>query len=159
MHKVTHRRIAGRAQVPLGSLTYYFSGLEDILEAAFSWYVETMAGTYQELLQAAGTAEETVEALVQFIHRAARDPERMRVLFELYSYAQYNEAASEIVRGWMTTTERHLLDRFPPGAATAIDAFVEGLLVRQAMQNDEIPEAVVRSSLRALAGPSAGVHS
>lgn len=32
VHAVTHRKIATCANVPLGSLTYYFSGIEALIE-------------------------------------------------------------------------------------------------------------------------------
>ncbi len=35
IHAVTHRKIASCAEVPLGSLTYYFSGIEALIEEAF----------------------------------------------------------------------------------------------------------------------------
>ncbi|UOR01253.1 TetR family transcriptional regulator [Leucobacter allii] len=38
LRAVSFRRIAARAQVPLGSLTYYFSGIEELLDQAFTLY-------------------------------------------------------------------------------------------------------------------------
>ena len=35
IHAVTHRKIATIAQVPLGSMTYYFSGIDELLMDAF----------------------------------------------------------------------------------------------------------------------------
>lgn len=35
IHAVTHRKIAIIAQVPLGSLTYYFSGIDELLTMHF----------------------------------------------------------------------------------------------------------------------------
>src|ERR1700757_734856 len=36
---ITFRRVADRAQVPLGSLTYYFDSREDLLREAFRLYL------------------------------------------------------------------------------------------------------------------------
>ena len=38
IHAVTHRKIATCAGVPLGSMTYYFDGMEPLLEEAFTWF-------------------------------------------------------------------------------------------------------------------------
>ncbi|HEV2651233.1 MAG TPA: TetR family transcriptional regulator, partial [Rhizomicrobium sp.] len=41
---VTHRSVADVAQVPLGSLTYYFESREDLIREAFRLYIaEAMA--------------------------------------------------------------------------------------------------------------------
>ncbi|STS89424.1 TetR family transcriptional regulator [Klebsiella variicola] len=45
---VTHRKIALCANVPLGSLTYYFSGIEALVEEAFSLFTAEMSAQYQQ---------------------------------------------------------------------------------------------------------------
>ncbi len=44
IHAVTHRKIATLAGVPLGSMTYYFSGIDELLLEAFSSFTEIMSG-------------------------------------------------------------------------------------------------------------------
>ena len=48
IHAVTHRKIATCAGVPLGSLTYYFSGIEALVEEAFSLFTGQMSAQYQQ---------------------------------------------------------------------------------------------------------------
>lgn len=50
IHAVTHRKIATIAQVPLGSMTYYFSGIDELLMEAFGHFTETMSRQYQAFL-------------------------------------------------------------------------------------------------------------
>ncbi len=50
IHAVTHRKIAVLAQVPLGSMTYYFSGIDELLLEAFSRFTQTMSLQYQTFL-------------------------------------------------------------------------------------------------------------
>ena len=40
IHAVTHRKIATLAGVPLGSMTYYFSGIDELLLEAFSRFTD-----------------------------------------------------------------------------------------------------------------------
>lgn len=47
IHAVTHRKIATLAGVPLGSMTYYFSGIDELLLEAFSRFTEIMSRQYQ----------------------------------------------------------------------------------------------------------------
>lgn len=50
IHGVTHRKIAMIAEVPLGSMTYYFAGIDDLLLEAFSCFTHTMSQQYQDFL-------------------------------------------------------------------------------------------------------------
>lgn len=50
IHAVTHRKIASCAEVPLGSLTYYFSGIEALIEEAFRIFTRDMSVQYQQFL-------------------------------------------------------------------------------------------------------------
>lgn len=48
IHAVTHRKIATCAGVPLGSMTYYFDGMESLLEEAFTWFTQQMSQQYRD---------------------------------------------------------------------------------------------------------------
>jgi AcrR family transcriptional regulator len=49
----THRAIARAADVPLGSLTYHFASLTELLAAAFTQHVDTVAERFDERMRAA----------------------------------------------------------------------------------------------------------
>ncbi|MDK6469448.1 TetR family transcriptional regulator, partial [Escherichia coli] len=53
----TTRRIADQAGCSLGSLTYYFDGLEGMLEAAFISYVEGYVKDFQDRFAGARTLD------------------------------------------------------------------------------------------------------
>lgn len=48
IHAVTHRKIATIAGVPLGSMTYYFSGIDALLLEAFTGFTQTMSQQYED---------------------------------------------------------------------------------------------------------------
>jgi hypothetical protein len=50
IHAVTHRKIATCADVPLGSMTYYFTGIEALLDEAFTCFTQQMSAQYQPFL-------------------------------------------------------------------------------------------------------------
>ena len=64
IHAVTHRKIATLAGVPLGSMTYYFSGIDELLLEAFSSLTEIMSRQYPEAASA---------MLVMLAHAAITD--------------------------------------------------------------------------------------
>ncbi len=58
----THRLIAAQADVPLGSLTYHFDGLEDLRAQAFVRLSERVSASYAAHFTDVASAEDLVEA-------------------------------------------------------------------------------------------------
>jgi DNA-binding transcriptional regulator YbjK len=50
IHAVTHRKIASCADVPLGSMTYYFAGIDALLDEAFTRFTQQMSAQYAAFL-------------------------------------------------------------------------------------------------------------
>jgi DNA-binding transcriptional regulator YbjK len=85
---VTHRAVASRAKVALGSTTYHFGTREELLRAAFHHYLAEVALVLQEL--AAGTTRaprvsfESIAALaVETARRGGKDMASVRAEYEL----------------------------------------------------------------------------
>lgn len=72
----THRKIAQRAGVPLGSATYHYASLDDILVAAFELMAEQMNPRYGAPIRAAASQQEACDALVEAICGDGRATER-----------------------------------------------------------------------------------
>lgn len=70
IHAVTHRKIATCAGVPLGSLTYYFSGIEALVEEAFSLFTGQMSAQYQQFFADVHSREEACDAIAELIFSA-----------------------------------------------------------------------------------------
>lgn len=52
---VSHRKIAMRADVPLGSMTYHFAGIDDLLREAFKRFADQIVAVFERHLADAGT--------------------------------------------------------------------------------------------------------
>ncbi|GAB3561995.1 TetR family transcriptional regulator [Amycolatopsis endophytica] len=152
VHKTTHRRIAERAQVPLGSLTYYFDGLEAIFEQAFARLSELMSQRYRDRLAAARDAGEACEVVTDLIcgpdYAGSRE---VVLLFEMYSYANHNPAVADIARQWLFRSRDALERHFPPRACRAIDALVEGWPMHEVFERAPLERAAVLATVTAIA--------
>ncbi len=73
IHAVTHRKIATCANVPLGSLTYYFSGIEALIEEAFSLFTAEMSAQYQQGFVGVTNREQACDAIADLIFSARGD--------------------------------------------------------------------------------------
>ena len=151
VHQTTHRRIAARAGVPLGSLTYYFDGLSDILEEAFVHLSGRMAEEYSAALAAARTRDEACEAVVDLICGGSyADEGGVRALFEMYSYGNYNVRVHDLCRDWLYASRRSLGRHFSEPTARALDALVEGWPMHQAWEREAVDRALVRDVVQAI---------
>jgi DNA-binding transcriptional regulator YbjK len=130
----THRRIAAAADVPLGSLTYHFAGLSDLLELAFRRHAERMSRVYEGHFDGVRTREQFIDAVTDLIHGAVgADSRDWAVAYELYLAALRQPALRTVTESWMRTS-RAVLERFvDPATARGVDALIEGLVMHRTL--------------------------
>jgi DNA-binding transcriptional regulator YbjK len=148
----THRRIAEAADVPLGAMTYYFAGIDPLIHEAFSRLAHTLSAQMHERLSAATNADEARAALLDLVCHEVWSCERNLVLvFELSAFAAREPSARPLLQAWMGVTEAHLQQHFSPTAAKLLDAFLDGILLRNLLQpghfsREEIAEVIRKLS-------------
>ncbi len=125
---LTSRRIAAAADVPLGSVTYHFDGLEDLVRAAFTRHAEQMARVFAEHFAAVTDRDSMLEAAVDFVllgHRASEH--QWAVAYELYLAALRDPALREVTEAWMQSSRDTLQRVLDPELARSLDGVMEGL--------------------------------
>jgi TetR/AcrR family transcriptional regulator, regulator of biofilm formation and stress response len=142
----THRLIAAAADVPLGSLTYHFSSLEDLRAQAFQRHAERMSVIYAAHFDGVETCEQFVEAVTDLIHGAAgADRHDWAVAYELYLAALRDPALRAVTETWMRAS-REVLERFvDPTTARGVDALIEGLVMHKTLSTFPLPRAQIRT--------------
>jgi TetR/AcrR family transcriptional regulator, regulator of biofilm formation and stress response len=151
VHRTTHRKIATRAAVPLGSLTYYFDGIDDLLAQAFARLSDTMSRFYRRTVQGARTLAEAEAAVVELIcgpgYATKRD---MTLIFEMYAYANHNAAVAATTRAWVNRSRESLALHFTPGASRALDALIEGWPMHRAFDDAPLDRELVAATVHAI---------
>ncbi|GJD62917.1 TetR/AcrR family transcriptional regulator [Methylobacterium frigidaeris] len=149
----THRRIAAVADVPLGSMTYHFASLDDLLTEAFTLLADTVAARFTERLAAAGTRAEACEAVVDLVvDDSWATPRNLLLSYELYAYAARVPALRGVMQGWMGKSRAALEQHFAPGTARALDAMIEGLSIHRSVDLEPAGRAEVRAIVARLTG-------
>ena len=105
----THRRIAEAAQVPLGSVTYYFATLEDLLTAAFLQLAEESSAAFRAHLEVATDRATACTAVVDIIaNQIWAEPRTLVLSYELYAFAARHPAVSAVMRQWQISPLQRL---------------------------------------------------
>lgn len=152
VRNATHRTIAARAGVPLGSVTYHYSSLDDILVAAFELMAQDMEPRYGRVIRDATTQAEAREVLVDAICGARRATDReSRLAREMYAYGTQSIRVQELIRSAEERAIAALSTQFPEPAARALDALVEGWWIYQSWTPGPLDRGMVAKAVDALA--------
>jgi len=153
--ELSFRKIATRAGVPLGSTTYHFSGMHEILLAAFGDLVDVMSQRYEALLAAASDAEQVEAAIVEIICGPADRSDYLELSYELYFYASKDPDFREVFRTWQGRSHHSLSRFFDARACRGLDALVEGLTIHRSLESEPLDRADVAHFVHAIAQRSA----
>ncbi|MCV2490960.1 TetR family transcriptional regulator [Geodermatophilus sp. YIM 151500] len=144
----THRAIAAAADVPLGSTTYHFSSLDELLAAAFTVHAERVAGALEGWMRDVPDQRAALDALARHLADDLLGNERALVLaVELYLAAARRPALRAVTQDWMLRSRRALELHFDPVTARELDALVEGLVLHQFLSTDPMTPEQVRHAL------------
>ncbi|MFE3826591.1 TetR/AcrR family transcriptional regulator [Streptomyces sp. NPDC059092] len=125
----THRHIATRAGVPLGSITYHFTSLADLQAQAFARHVALRSAAFEDLFAGVGTHERFVEILVDLVHGGPARHRSAVLGFELHLAALRDPGLRALTQAW-TEDSRTVLARFTgPADAARLDALLEGMIM------------------------------
>ncbi|MET0134299.1 MAG: hypothetical protein ABW215_11975, partial [Kibdelosporangium sp.] len=137
--RLTHRAAAGEAGVPLGSTTYYFADLDELLAAA----LRTVAGRNVERLRqwARALPDRAVLSveLADFLVLLATEHRQTSVLaYELYGAALRRPALRPASTAWDAMLTEVFESRVDSVTARALTVMFDGLLY-QALVSPETP--------------------
>lgn len=149
----THRRVAAAADVPLGSMTYYFTGLDDLLHQAFDQLARQASAEFLACLHRAETRRAAIEAVVDIIAgNVWSTPRTLLLSYELYAYAARHPGLQTVMRGWMEQSRAALGRHFDPLTCRALDALVEGIGIHNSVDATPLNRAEVETVVRRIAG-------
>ena len=149
----SHRRVAAEADVPLGSMTYHFTGMDELLTEAFTRFADRAADDFEARMARATGPAEAAAAVVSLIDaEPLADPSALVVTHELYTLAARDPRFRTITRHWMARSRRSLERWFDPTTARVLDALVEGLTIHRALDVARGPAGVADAAVRRVVG-------
>ena len=151
----SHRKVAEAADVPLGSMTYHFTGMHELLHEAFSRFALTASKQFEERIATADDVETAKQAIADVIfHDVLSDQRDLVRTHELYTLAARDRSYRDITNAWMARSRRTLEQHFDPATARILDALVEGLSIHRALDNEPHDKAIVIAAVERITAQS-----
>lgn len=151
---LTHRSVAAEADVPLGSTTYHFTTLDELMVAALRQSNEGFAK-----VMAASSAFDDPEAdLAGALARVlgewfAGERSGVELEYELYLAALRRPALRPVAAEWCQGLADVIAPRTDPVTARALVALMDGISLQVLLTGGEYDEAYTREVLNRLLGP------
>jgi DNA-binding transcriptional regulator YbjK len=127
---LSHRAVAEEADVPLGSTTYHFQGLDDLLAAALEWISDEEIRILDEWQAAWDLDENLMAALVDLLLIYCNQRRAMSILeYEVHVLAYRRPVMRELSRRWDRALNE-ILSRYMSSAdADLVIAMMDGVML------------------------------
>jgi DNA-binding transcriptional regulator YbjK len=152
---LSHRSVAAEADVPLGSTTYHFKTLDELMVAALRQANEGFA----KVVAAHGALEDTGGDLAADLARIlgewlGGDRTGVELEYELYLAALRRPALRPVAAEWCEDLAERLARRTDPVTARALVALMDGICLQVLLTGTPYDEQFAREALaRVMAGP------
>lgn len=147
----SHRRVAAAADVPLGSMTYHFDGMDALLRAAFTRFADSVSAAIQHRMAEADSLDSAIDAITAHIERdLIGSPRELVLTHELYTLAAREPAYRQLTNAWMNETRSALERHLDPVTARMVDALIEGLTIHRALDTEPQDADLARQAIRRL---------
>ncbi|MEU8814857.1 TetR family transcriptional regulator [Actinoplanes sp. NPDC048796] len=149
--RTTHRAVAARAGLPLGSTTYYFPTLDDLIAAG----LQKAAADLQRDLDLWGArlrgAEDLPNALAELIADYLADRQRAQIECELYVAAGRDAALRPLALAWLNGLREILEPHLGGAAASDLIALVDGVMLQALITGRDVDTRALSATIRRLA--------
>lgn len=150
---LSHRSVAAEADVPLGSTTYHFATLDELMVAALRQANEGFAKVLVSsgVLDDTGTGTGLAEGLARVLGEwLAGDRIGVELEYELYLAALRRPALRPVAAEWTEETARRLATRTDPVTARALLALMDGICLQVLLTGADYNEDYARQALARL---------
>lgn len=148
--RVTHRLVASRAGVPLGSTTYYFKTLDDLVAAALSHGSDLNEDLLRSWVDAIETTSDLSGTLADLAAAYVADRPQTVLEMELYLAATHRSELKPLARAWLDGLTEVLARHTGEKAAHAVAVMIDGAVLHALIHDRPIDTAELRQVLGVL---------
>ncbi|GED99224.1 TetR/AcrR family transcriptional regulator [Gordonia crocea] len=153
--KLTHRVVAQRAGVPLGSTTYYFATLDDLVARAVEHLSAQVDADLDEVAAAIAASDRSPGAIAALMHEYLRDADRVRTEMAVYAAGIERPELRGLSRHWFDGLVAILAEFTDDETARLMSVFVDGVTLHASLYDEPLElSAIERITRLLLAGPT-----
>lgn len=147
---ITHRTVAERAQVPLGSTTYYFDTIDDMLAQALRLDIADFNDLMDRAL-AETEGQDPIDRVLAIVRRVDEANLAAATAYDLYLNALTRPSLRPLAVEWGDSVIDSFATFLTHDQAVAIAVFLDGHGIRSTLGRSDRPdEAVFRLQLQGL---------
>ncbi|MFE7777564.1 TetR/AcrR family transcriptional regulator [Streptomyces sp. NPDC057445] len=148
LSRLSHRTVAAEADVPLGSTTYHFASLDELLIAALRQANEGFGRTLRESGALAAPDADLAEVLARLMGEwLGGERTGVELEYELYLAALRRPALRPVAAEWTDGVVDVLSRRTDPVTARALVALMDGICLQVLLTDAVYDEAYAREML------------
>lgn len=148
--RLTHRLVAERASVSLGSTTRYFATLDDLLASALLLLTERVDADLAATRAQLDADGYTPDVLTRYLHAYLTDVNKVRITVELFTAAISDPALRPLAARWSDGLIAILAERVGHGAARGVALIADGATFHAATNDQPLDEATLCRLLAAI---------
>lgn len=153
---LTHRAVAARAGVSLGSTTQYFASLDELRERALQLLAEQIDDELAEVEEQLIPLEEAPERMAEALHSWLCQQRQVRAEMALIAAAMSDAELRPLARRWDERMIEILSRHMDRERAEAIVLYSDGLTIHAALNEEPVRADAIARVFRALLGPALG---
>lgn len=148
--ETSHRAVAARADVPLGSTTYYFPGLDDMLAEALARSVTTWIEDLERRWDDRRSTASLDSLLVATAAEYLADAAKATVELELYVAAARKPQLRPLARAWVEKLTALLVTVVDGKTARTLAMLVDGAVIQALVQGRSLDSDLLAEAIRRL---------
>ncbi|MFF6868530.1 MULTISPECIES: TetR family transcriptional regulator [unclassified Streptomyces] len=153
---LSHRTVAAEADVPLGSTTYHFASLDELLVAALRAANENFGRQLRERAALLDPDTDLAAVLARFLGEwLGGERTGVELEYELYLAALRRPALRPVAAEWTGAVTAALTPRTDPVTARALVALMDGVCLQVLLTDGAYDEEYARAMLGRILGPGA----
>jgi DNA-binding transcriptional regulator YbjK len=146
---VTHRKVCSYAGVALGSSTYHYENLDNLIQDAFTHYVTTTSARWEDHFAHATCDDDLIEAVLTLVNAMTDDMGTAILEWELFAEAGRQPAYQELGHEW-SRRAREAVERYvSPKTAHMLETIWDGSTVQRVLNGKAWTDDMIRELLRA----------
>lgn len=151
---LTHRAVASRAGVAVGSTTQYFDSIDDLREQALKILADDTdkeLAALAEVINGPGDLTGIIDTCAGIVHEFLTEPRQVAANLATVSTAVTDPSMRRLALQWGDQLTGILTGRIGPHRAAAVVAYIDGLTVHAALHDAPVPSPAIAAVLDALA--------